>query len=351
MDVPRGQAMTGSTVGCTARFEALTEFLSRRLVPMQVATEDMDTFHGWARATNLGIVQLTDLRTRNAFVARRTSKLVAGGPDYLKVIVQLGGTSCVSQAGREATLAPGDFALYDTSRPYQIISNGSFHMQAVTFAREALRLPPSQLERVATRPISGREGLGLMVAQYLSGLTQQVDIGGRALSCHLADATLDLLTALFTQRLDSGGGNAINDAKTGLLLGVQTYIEHRLGDPRLDVADIAAAHHVSIRALQKLFESHGQTVTGWIRARRIEHCRKDLANATLAEQPVGAIAAKWGLVDGAHFSRLFKSAYGLPPREYRTSALGLSARGNRAEAQAHTALAPACPRIEPSEYL
>ena len=111
-----------------------------------------------------------------------------------------------------------------------------------------------------------------------------------------------------------------------MLLRVRTYIEHRLGDPRLDVADIAAAHHVSIRALQKLFESDGQTVTGWIRARRIEHCRKDLANTSLADQPVSSIAAKWGLVDPAHFSRLFKTTYGLPPRDYRASALGLAAR-------------------------
>lgn len=35
---------------------------------------------------------------------------------------------------------------------------------------------------------------------------------------------------------------------------------------------------------------------------------------------MSAIAARWGLVDAAHFSRLFRAAYGLPPTEYRLTA-------------------------------
>jgi AraC-like DNA-binding protein len=34
---------------------------------------------------------------------------------------------------------------------------------------------------------------------------------------------------------------------------------------------------------------------------------------------VSAIAARWGLMDAAHFSRAFRAAYGLPPAEYRMS--------------------------------
>ncbi|SPM30587.1 hypothetical protein VC42_02420, partial [Mycobacterium terramassiliense] len=312
----------------TERLEAFNEFISKRLAPMQLSTSHSENFRAGGRAADLGVVQLTHLWAHNAFVARRTRKLVSSGPDHLKVMVQLHGSCCISQqGGYEAVLAPGDFVLYDTSRPYQIVSNGSSRMQAVTFSRDALQLAPSQLERVASQPISGRRGLGLVVAQYLSNITRQIDAGGRSFSCHLADATLDLLAALFTERLDSSGGANINDGKIGLLLRVRAYIEHRLGDPRLDVAEIATAHHISIRALQKLFESDGQTVTGWIRTRRIEHCRRDLANASLAGQSVGAIASKWGLVDPAHFSRLFKSTYGLPPRDYRAKALGRMSPG------------------------
>ena len=109
--------------------------------------------------------------------------------------------------------------------------------------------------------------------------------------------------------------------RRGLLLRIQAFLEARLGDPELDPAAVAAAHHISVRYLQKLFEEEGETVAGWIRARRLEHCRRDLAEARLAGLPVSSVAARWGLVDAAHFSRLFKAAYGLSPREYRLGAL------------------------------
>jgi AraC-like DNA-binding protein len=31
------------------------------------------------------------------------------------------------------------------------------------------------------------------------------------------------------------------------------------------------------------------------------------------------VAARWGLPDSAHFSRLFRRTYGQPPAEYRRS--------------------------------
>jgi len=39
----------------------------------------------------------------------------------------------------------------------------------------------------------------------------------------------------------------------------------------------------------------------------------------LADRPVAAIAARWGFVDAAHFSRAFKTAFGISPSEYRAA--------------------------------
>jgi AraC-like DNA-binding protein len=304
------------------QFEALGRLISRRMVPMQVSTHDVGTFQGRVRSTPLGVVRLSDVWAGNAVVARRTSKLISSSdPDYLKVAVQVGGVGVLSQGDQQATLGPGDFVLYDTARPYQLSFRASAHVQTVMFSRDALRLSPSQLERLTTRRICGQEGLGFLVSQYLVSLGRQLDTGVCSASWHLAEATLDLLAASFTERLACTGKTDLDSGKTGLLLRVQAYIKHRLGDPHLDVATIAGAHHISVRTLQKLFEGQEQTVTGWIRTQRLEHCRRDLTNPALAEQAVGSVAAHWGLADAAHFSRLFKSSYGLSPRDYRAKAL------------------------------
>jgi AraC-like DNA-binding protein len=83
----------------------------------------------------------------------------------------------------------------------------------------------------------------------------------------------------------------------------------------------ATAHHISLRYLHKLFEGQPTTASGWIRQRRLERCRRDLLDPALGDRSVGAIAARWGLIDAAHFSRLFRAAYGLPPGEYRLAAM------------------------------
>jgi AraC-like DNA-binding protein len=304
------------------QFETVTRLISERLVPMQVSTDDVDSYQGGLRSTSLGVVQLCDLWARNAVVACRTSKLISSSdPDYLKVCVQMSGSSVVSQGDEQAALEPGDFMLYDMARPYQFRADAPYHVRTVTFPRDALRLSPSQLQRLTSRPISGREGLGFLVSQYLVALGRQLDTGVCFASSHLSDATLDLLAASFAERLACTGATELDGGKAGLLLRVRTYITQRLGDPHLDIATIAGAHHISVRCLQKLFEGQEQTVTGWIRAQRLERCRRDLANPALAEEPVTSIAARSGLIDAARFSRVFKAMYGLAPRDYRTKAL------------------------------
>lgn len=102
-----------------------------------------------------------------------------------------------------------------------------------------------------------------------------------------------------------------------LMPQIHAFIQDNLGDANLAPDAIAAAHHVSLRYLHKLFHQDGHTVAGWVRERRLEQCRRDLADPRLAARPIHAIAAWWGFTSPAHFSQAFRHAYGLSPRQYR----------------------------------
>jgi AraC-like DNA-binding protein len=157
------------------------------------------------------------------------------------------------------------------------------------------------------------------VSPFLVELGKRVHSLHRSGGLYLADAVLDMLASSFAEQLSTG--EPVEAGGKGLYLRVRAHIEQRLADPNLNVSTVAAANHISVRYVQKLFENEGETVTGWIRDRRISHCRRDLADPQFTQWPIRSIAARWGLVNAAHFSRLFKSVYGLSPTEYRAQAL------------------------------
>jgi AraC-like DNA-binding protein len=195
-------------------------------------------------------------------------------------------------------------------------------MLVVLFPRELLRLPPARLAQLTASRVPGGQGLGALVSPFLAGLGRRLDAGNLTGGIHLSDAVLDMFAASFAEQLGCESEAGPEAGRRGLLLRIHAFLEDRLDDPGLGLAAVAAAHHISVRSLQKLFEDEGETVTGWIRARRLEHCRRDLAEARFAGLPVSSVAARWGLHNPAHFSRLFKATHGLSPTEYRLGALG-----------------------------
>jgi AraC-like DNA-binding protein len=302
-------------------FQAFRYAVCETFGPVALSGVDVAAFRGRVLSARIGAVHLSNVAVSGDVTVRRTPELIErAAHHYLKVGVQLHGRSVVSQDGREAVLTPGDYAVWDTMRPYTLNRSGVNEMLVVMFPRELIRLSPQRLSGLTARRVSRRHGLAASVSPFLVALGKRMHSLNRSGGLYLADAVLDMLASSFTEQLPSRKPVEAGDGN-GWYLRVRAHIEQQLPDPNLTVPTVAAANHVSVRYLQKLFENEGQTVTGWIRARRIAHCRRDLADPQFAQLPVSSIAARWGLVNAAHFSRLFKSAYGLSPTEFRAQAL------------------------------
>lgn len=315
------QRAPGRSQDVDMTMETFRHAITSTFVPLTVSSDESATFRGQLRSVELGAVQLAEVAADNPSMVYRSQKEVhQSAPDYLKVSLLVRGRCVVIQDGREAELTRGDYAIYDTTRPYRLVLDGPYRFVVLMFPRDRLRLAPAQLSHVTVSRVRGQEGLAGSVSPFLRGLVTESDAAGFTRNNLLADAILDMLAASLVERLPEEARGPRSGRKA-LLLRVRMFIEQRLGDPSLDGATIAAAHHISVRFLQSLFEDDGETVTGWIRARRIERCRRDLADPRLAQIPVGTVAARWGLIDAAHFSRLFKAAYGVPPTRYRAGEL------------------------------
>ncbi|MGV9862684.1 AraC-like ligand-binding domain-containing protein [Rhodococcus koreensis] len=310
-------------------FDEFRESVSDAFVPLEMTSADHDDFRGVVRGATVGAVRISEV-TAAPHVIRRTPRTIrAANPDYFKLGLQVGGCCCLSQDGREAALTPGDFAIYDTTRPYQLSFDDRFRMLVVMFPRHLLRVPPDGIAQLTARRVSGRQGLGAVVTPLVRGLGEQIADASPTVALHLGDAVLDLVAAAFAEQLHLADGLIPRSRGDELQARVTAFIDERLPDRELDVRSIAAAHHISVRHLQKMFEAEGDTASGWIRRRRLEQCRRDLADPRYRELTVSAIGARWGFTDAAHFSRLFKATHGSTPRAYRAEATPLTETANR----------------------
>jgi AraC-like DNA-binding protein len=81
-------------------------------------------------------------------------------------------------------------------------------------------------------------------------------------------------------------------------------------------ADIAAAAHVTIRALQLSFRRHlGCTPTTYLRRIRLEHAHRDLLAADPQRETVTAVAYRWGFASHSRFTAHYRHAYGVLPSD------------------------------------
>jgi len=306
------------------RLEFVQQMTAATWVPMECHSDMRADYRGVFRASGLGPMQVVVMDVMPITVRRTPALIRQADPDMLKLyLVCDSGTSVVDQGGQQARLTRAEFAFYDTRRPYEVTcgaDNRPTRVMTFRFPPSLLPLSRSQIRRLTATRIPASAGLGDLTAQFLLQLARNVDHYSPAEAARLSAAALEVLATRLARELDARDWDTPEARRHALLTTVQTFIQQHLGDPRLDPAGIAAAHHISLRSLHQLFHDEGLTVAGWIRRRRLEQCRRDLSDPALGNRPVAAVAARWGFTSAADFSRAFRAEHGMPPSEYRSSA-------------------------------
>jgi AraC-like DNA-binding protein len=304
------------------RKDFLREMSGSLWVPMDFVGDSIP--HAEFRVSGFGPLQVVVLDVTPLTVCRTARHIEQADPDLLKAYVSFAGTSVITQDGRRAEVRPGDLAFYDTQRPYEGImgTKPGQPVQGMTFMFPPSMLPLSRnriSDLTATR-IPATSGLGELTSQFLLQLARNVDHYTPAEAARLSAAALEVLATRLARELEVRDWGTLETRKHALLTTIQAFICQHLGDPELSPTAVAAAHHVSLRSLHQLFHDEGLAVAGWIRARRMERCRRDLSDPVLESRPVAAIAARWGFSSAADFSRAFRTAHGMTPAEYRRAA-------------------------------
>ena len=268
--------------------------------------------------TDLG--QLTVLSMRSNHVsAERTPQLARD--DLRPSIIfglQLAGESLVAQGGRQAVVRPGELVIFDSTRPSVLTFRDGIR-GVFRIPLDRLALPHDAIRRVSALTLSPGHPVTDVAATYFRRLASRPDLFAVPGAEALSEPSIELMRAVITTHLDAAelGKDAL---KATLPLRILEYARAHLHDPHLGAAQVAAAHHISERHLYNILGASGITLADWIRKQRLERCRNDIAASTFHATPIASIARGWGFTDPSSFTRMFKNAYGMSPREWRHQA-------------------------------
>ena len=300
----------------TDRLDVWRDLIREHFVALDIHAERRDGFTGLVRTTDIGHLKVASVRSCTQGCSR-TPGLARRDPDvYLQVGLIARGDATVAQDGREAVLRPGDFAVYESDRPFHWALRGDWELLVLTWPRAAVALGGGASQQLTARALSGGTGLGAIVSRMLCDLVGNPPELSATGGVRLADEVAELVTTVAGEHLRPAAPSRAHD---DLLCRIDAYIREHLADPDLGPTRIAAAHFVSTRHLHRLFARRDDTVTQQIQRLRLERCRRELLDPHADIRSITDISRRWGFPDLATFSRTFRGAYGLSPSEWRTS--------------------------------
>jgi AraC-like DNA-binding protein len=301
------------------RAEAWREAMNRLGLPIEGLSD--------AEPASASVVCLTSpLGIEFALVeagAQAISGRLSGQPAAVWLAVLLSGEATLVTDDLADALSPGDIAYGPTGQAAALRLETRCRLMFV-------RAPRVALDHRLIAPVSlrvGRLECASGVPHILSGLL-------RATADGLEDLTVDQLRPVelalteFLAICLVEGGAANDETGVSLAAGAPTAhlqrlcqtIETLLPDPDLSLRRVADEEGVSPRYVQKLFASADETFSHYLRTRRLERCRTDLASPQHARLSISEICFRWGFNGSAHFSRAFRDQYGVSPREFRQGA-------------------------------
>ncbi|HEY0814237.1 MAG TPA: helix-turn-helix domain-containing protein [Pseudonocardia sp.] len=300
----------------TDRLDVWRDLIREHFVALDVHAQRDDTFAGSVRSADLGHLKVASVKSGSQGCSRTPGLARRDVDVYLQVGLLARGAATLVQDRREAVLHPGDFAVYETNRPFFWGLQGSWELLVFTWPRASVAVDDATSQLLTARTLSGDGGLGAIVGRLLRDLVAAPPQLSAAGGVRLADEVAELVTTVAGEQVRPGAPTRAGD---DLLRRVDAYIVEHLAEPELGPTTIAAAHFLSTRHLHRLFAHRAETVAQHIQRMRLDRCRRELIDPHVDARSITDIARRWGFPDLATFSRAFRAAYRMSPSDWRAS--------------------------------
>lgn len=307
------------SAAATHRLDVWRDLIRDNFVALDVRADRGTQFAGSVRSGELGHLKVASVESGPQSCRRTAGLAHRDGDVYLQVGLLARGDATLAQDGREAVLRPGDFAVYETDRPFLWGLQGDWELLVFTWPRASVAVTDTASQQLTARALAGDVGLGAIVGRLLRDLVTAPPVLSAPGSVRLADEVAELVTTVaFEQVRPTGPSGASDD----LMRRIDAHIVEHVADPGLSPTSIAAAHFISTRHLHRLFAHRGCTVGQQIQRLRLERCRREMLDPGADSRSISDISRCWGFLDSPTFSRAFRAAYGISPSDWRAGRAG-----------------------------
>ncbi len=266
-------------------------------------------------SVDLGACRLSEIKAHSHLVVADHLSRRSFDPDAIKILMQLSGRSRFEQQSVTVELGPHNAIIYDPVRTYTLQNLSDVDQLILqvprstfgddTLARLTAPVPMPGEDDSMTRIVSG-------LMQMAIGEAARLDEAG----CRrVGESLIQLVNGLIR------GKAATPEFRRAPLEALRerivAYVDANLAQSDLSAEDIARQMGCSRRYLHRAFEGEGTTLERFIWDRRLERSKDALTAPGNGVVSISEIAFACGFNSSAHFSRAFRSRYGLSPRDMR----------------------------------
>jgi AraC-like DNA-binding protein len=311
-----GEVMLFSTAGLPSdeRLEIWGDQIWSAVGGLKTTLPDDLPFEAEVNMAEVGPIKLCRLKVGPHRIDRTSALIRHNDLGLVKVTLQVKGRLRIEQDGCTASLQPGQWTIYDTSRPYAACNEEPVEVLALLIPRAAF-LGRRDMLRGGPRVFPWSHGVARIAYDYIGSLFEQASNLDRDVGSGVAQVAMDLVQMALHENLRETHALTVRQM---LRARLQAYVARTLKDPGLSIGMIADAHDCTKRYVHMIFAEGEETLSQYILHRRLDRCSEDLRRTDRLQRSITEVAFSWGFNSSTHFSRAFRERFGVSPSEYRS---------------------------------
>jgi AraC-like DNA-binding protein len=305
------------------KVEMWNSFLGRLTHAVQVQPRDPLNFNGTLLRQRLGPMTVFEVRCESVRVSHQIRRATRITRPSFQVLMPAQGEFTLTHGDRPTlTVGTGSFCLIDMTEPYELIHGNGLRTIGLELPRVLLESCLPRALGYAGTVVRQDSGASRVLGGLLRNLGSELTGEGSAsaLPPMLARSIAGFVAAAFADRPDAFPlrGNAER------LVAFRDCVEANMGDGDFRPADLAREFNVSERYVRTVFQSAGESMSGFLLRRRLQHAAQLLCNEFYTRRTITEIALECGFNSASHFGQSFRQRFGLTPSEFRAAGtLGL----------------------------